>query len=118
MLWMKGEKWACMEGMRLITTRRKSKSKAEKALKEEVMGYRNHYLHHYLKFETPRTWEPPAEAGFYYNSSLSYSSHAGFWDEMHHLFSPYNLKKERKRIIRLTSKKYFTMEGFNYKKLS
>lgn len=26
---------------------RKSKSKAEKALKEEVMGYRNHYLHHY-----------------------------------------------------------------------
>ena len=66
---MKAEKLGLHGGHEAYNDPAKSKSKAEKALKEEVMGYRNHYLHHYLKFETPRTWEPPAEAGFYCNSS-------------------------------------------------
>jgi hypothetical protein len=68
MLWMKGEKLACMKGMRLITTRRKSKSKAEKALKEEVMGYRNHSCI-ITKVRNSENLGPLAEAGFYCNSS-------------------------------------------------
>lgn len=63
------------------------KQKLEKALKKEVMGYRNHYL----RFKTPKTWEFLADAGFSYDSTFGYHDCAGFRNGMCHPFSPYNL---------------------------
>jgi peptidoglycan/xylan/chitin deacetylase (PgdA/CDA1 family) len=66
---------------------RRKKRRLEKVLKNEVKGYRNHYL----RFKTPQTWEMLSEAGFNYDSTFGYHDCAGFRNGMCHPFIPYNL---------------------------
>ena len=66
---------------------RRKKQKLEKILKNEVIGYRNHYL----RFKTPDTWEILADAGFSYDTTFGYHDCAGFRNGMCHPFKPYNL---------------------------
>ncbi|AKB23621.1 hypothetical protein MSMTP_0152 [Methanosarcina sp. MTP4] len=66
---------------------KKKKQKLEKVLGKEVVGYRNHYL----KFETPNTWELLSKAGFKYDSTFGYADCAGFRNGMCHPFKPFNV---------------------------
>lgn len=63
------------------------KSRLEKALSHEIIGYRNHYL----RFKVPDTWELLSKAGFKYDTTLGYDDMIGFRNGMCHPFKPFNL---------------------------
>lgn len=67
------------------------KSRLENVLGKKVIGYRNHYL----KFQTPQTWEILDECGFKYDSTYGYTNKIGFRNGMCHLFRPYNLQRQQ-----------------------
>lgn len=66
------------------------KERLEKALAENIIGYRSHHL----KFIVPDTWEILEKAGFKYDATLGYADCAGFRNGMCHLFRPFNLKND------------------------
>lgn len=66
---------------------RKEKSRLEKALQAQVLGYRNHYL----RFHVPETWELLERCGFRYDSTYGHNDAVGFRNGMCHPFRPYNL---------------------------
>lgn len=70
---------------------KKEKTRLEKVLGKEVIGYRNHYL----RFKVPDTWELLTEAGFNYDTTFGYNDIVGFRNGMCHPFKPFNLKTNR-----------------------
>ncbi|HLP10796.1 MAG TPA: polysaccharide deacetylase family protein [Flavobacteriales bacterium] len=64
------------------------KTKLEKASGVKVSGYRNHYL----RFETPLTWQLLNKAGFSYDSTFGYADCVGFRNGTCHPFQPFDLK--------------------------
>uniref|UniRef100_A0A7C4YAH8 NodB homology domain-containing protein n=1 Tax=candidate division WOR-3 bacterium TaxID=2052148 RepID=A0A7C4YAH8_UNCW3 len=69
----------------------KEKNLLEDVAGKEVIGYRNHYL----RFKIPETWENLKEAGFEYDSTLSYPHCVGFKNGMCHPFKPFNLNTDK-----------------------
>ena len=69
---------------------KQEKSRLEKALGREVMGYRNHYL----RFESPTTWDILEKCGFKYDSTYGYTNAMGFRNGMCHPFRPYNVQRQ------------------------
>ncbi|MHB1152949.1 MAG: polysaccharide deacetylase family protein [Eubacteriales bacterium] len=67
------------------------KSRLENVLGKKVIGYRNHYL----RFQTPQTWEILEECGFEYDSTYGYTDTIGFRNGMCHPFKPYNLQRQQ-----------------------
>lgn len=67
------------------------KTKLEKVIGKEVIGYRNHYL----KFNVPKTWELLKEAGFKYDTTFGYVDCVGFRNGMCHPFNPFNLNTNK-----------------------
>ena len=65
------------------------KTLLEYAANKKVNGYRNHYL----KFQTPATWEYLNDAGFIYDTTFGYADNAGFRNGMCHPFQPYSLTR-------------------------
>lgn len=63
------------------------KSRLEKVLGKEVIGYRNHYL----RLEVPKTWAILEKCGFKYDTTYGYTNRVGFRNGMCHPFKPYNL---------------------------
>jgi peptidoglycan/xylan/chitin deacetylase (PgdA/CDA1 family) len=70
---------------------KQEKSRLEKALGREVIGYRNHYL----RFQVPDTWKILEKCGFTYDSTYGYTNMVGFRNGMCHPFRPYNLQREQ-----------------------
>jgi len=66
----------------------REKSRIEKVLGLNVVGYRNHYL----KMKIPLTWRILRDAGFRYDSTLGYSETVGFRNGMAHPFKPFDLE--------------------------
>lgn len=66
------------------------KTRLERVLGREVVGYRNHYL----RFKVPDSWESLAKAGFKYDTTLGYPDMVGFRNGMCHPFRPFNLNNE------------------------
>jgi len=64
------------------------KNRLEKFIKKEIIGYRNHFL----RFETPNTWEVLANSGIKYDTTFTYHDCIGYRNGMCHPFFPYNLK--------------------------
>ncbi len=71
------------------------KSRLEELIGKEVIGYRNHYL----RFNTPLTWELLSQAGFKYDTTFGYSDCPGFRNGMCHPFRPYDVNKARQLDI-------------------
>jgi peptidoglycan/xylan/chitin deacetylase (PgdA/CDA1 family) len=69
----------------------KEKTHMEKTIGESIVGVRNHAL----RFQTPRTWEILAKAGFEYDSTYGYIDMIGFRNGLCHPFVPYNIKTKR-----------------------
>jgi hypothetical protein len=63
----------------------------ELVLGKEVSGYRGHYL----KIRVPHTWRILEQAGFEYDTTLSYADCAGFRNGMCHPFPPFDLEGNR-----------------------
>jgi len=66
---------------------KKEKERLENVIEKKVIGYRSHYL----RFETPTTWELLKEAGFKYDATFGYADCVGFRNGMCHPFKPFNL---------------------------
>jgi peptidoglycan/xylan/chitin deacetylase (PgdA/CDA1 family) len=64
---------------------KQEKSLLEAAIKQEVKGYRGHFL----KFNTPLTWKILDELNFSYDTTFGYANHVGFRNGMCHPFRPY-----------------------------
>jgi len=69
---------------------KKEKSMLEKIIKKQVIGYRSHYL----RFNTPGTWEILSKSGFKYDTSFGYPDCVGFRNGMCHPFKPFNLNTD------------------------
>jgi peptidoglycan/xylan/chitin deacetylase (PgdA/CDA1 family) len=67
---------------------RHEKGMLELVLGKEVSGYRGHYL----KIRVPHTWRILEQAGFKYDTTLSYADCAGFRNGMCHPFPPFDLE--------------------------
>ncbi|HEX4373848.1 MAG TPA: polysaccharide deacetylase family protein [Puia sp.] len=67
------------------------KNNLEKNLRASVKGYRNHYL----RFQSPLTWNNLAEAGFLYDTTFGYADCAGFRNGMCYPFFPYDTEKNK-----------------------
>ncbi len=67
------------------------KSKLERVLGREVIGYRNHYL----RFQVPDTWDILKKCGFTYDSTYGYTNTVGFRNGMCHPFRPYDLQHQQ-----------------------
>jgi peptidoglycan/xylan/chitin deacetylase (PgdA/CDA1 family) len=67
------------------------KSILESVLGKKVIGYRNHYL----RFQSPETWEILEKCGFAYDSTYGYTDTVGFRNGMCHPFKPYNMQRQR-----------------------
>lgn len=67
------------------------KANLEDALGKSVIGYRNHYL----KFNTPLTWEILEAVGFAYDTTVGYADMYGFRNGMCHPYYPYNNRKQQ-----------------------
>ena len=65
---------------------KREKSRLENALGREVIGYRNHYL----RFQTPETWNILEKCGFQYDTTYGYTNAVGFRNGMCHPFRPYH----------------------------
>jgi peptidoglycan/xylan/chitin deacetylase (PgdA/CDA1 family) len=63
------------------------KAHMEKIIGERLVGVRNHVL----RFQTPRSWEILANAGFEYDSTYGYIDMIGFRNGLCHPFIPYNI---------------------------
>ncbi len=70
---------------------RREKERLEKAVGEEVTGYRSHYL----RFEVPTTWEILSEAGFKYDTTFGFADCVGFRNGMCHPYKPFNRRTEK-----------------------
>ena len=62
------------------------KQKLESILNKKITGYRNHYL----RFETPKTWEILEQLNFKYDTTFGYADCVGFRNGMCHPFQPYS----------------------------
>lgn len=69
-----------------IAAVKREKSRLENVLGREVIGYRNHYL----RFQTPGTWDILEQCGFKYDSTYGYTNAIGFRNGMCHPFRPYH----------------------------
>ncbi|MTI83712.1 MAG: hypothetical protein FH756_07365 [Firmicutes bacterium] len=69
---------------------KREKEKLESVVLQTVKGYRSHYL----RFDTPFTWNLLAKAGFNYDTTFGYSDMVGFRNGMCHPFEPFDLEKE------------------------
>jgi peptidoglycan/xylan/chitin deacetylase (PgdA/CDA1 family) len=67
------------------------KSRLERALGREVIGYRNHYL----RFQVPDTWNILEKCGFQYDSTYGYTNMVGFRNGMCHPFRPYDWQHQQ-----------------------
>jgi hypothetical protein len=67
------------------------KAYMERLIGEPLIGARNHVL----RFQTPRSWELLANAGFGYDSTYAYIDMVGFRNGMCHPFVPYNLNTKQ-----------------------
>jgi len=70
---------------------KKEKAHMENIIGKSLIGARNHVL----RFQTPRTWEILADAGFGYDSTYGYIDMIGFRNGLCHPFIPYNTKTEQ-----------------------
>lgn len=70
---------------------KQEKSRLERALGREVIGYRNHYL----RFKIPETWDILHKCGFNYDSTYGYTNMVGFRNGMCHPFRPYDLQHQK-----------------------
>lgn len=68
---------------------KEEKARLEKATGKSIIGYRNHFL----KFNTPDTWEYLEAAGFQYDTTFGYADCSGFRNGMCHPFQPYSNNK-------------------------
>lgn len=66
---------------------KKEKNRIEEIIGRPVIGCRNHYL----RFNTPVTWERLAAAGFKYDTTFGYDDIIGFRNGMCGPFKPFNL---------------------------
>ncbi len=73
-----------------ISKIRQEKEKLEAAIGRSVDGYRSHYL----KFNTPSTWEHLETLNFKYDTTYGFADCAGFRNGMCHPFQPYSLEKK------------------------
>lgn len=64
---------------------------------------------HYLRWETPTTWQAWEEAGLTYDSTLSYADHAGFRCGVCYEFSVFNLLT--RQALNLHERPLIVMEG-------
>lgn len=60
------------------------KQQLEAACGEKLLGYRNHFL----RFDTPTTWQFLAAAGFRYDTTFGFADCAGFRNGLCHPFFP------------------------------
>lgn len=74
-----------------INAVKNEKSRLEKALGREVIGYRNHYL----RFEAPDTWAILEKCRFKYDTTCGYTNTVGFRNGMCHPFRPYDLNRRQ-----------------------
>lgn len=88
----------------------------EEGIRQDNWGGRQHYL----RWEAPTTWRNWAEAGLYYDSSLSYADYAGFRCGTCHEFPVFDL--EQGKELPLVERPLIVMEGSlfgkNYMNLS
>lgn len=66
------------------------KGRLGSVIDNEIVGYRGHYL----RFDTPRTWEILANNDFVYDTTLSYPDVAGFRNGMCYPFRPFSLESD------------------------
>ncbi len=69
----------------------KEKQRLARAVNHPVVGYRNHYL----RFNTPLTWNLLEQAGFKYDTTFGYADRVGFRNGMCYPFQPYDNNQKR-----------------------
>ena len=90
------------------------KEKLEEVLGREIIGGRQHYL----KWNTPKTWNIWEKSGLKYDTTLGYADHEGFRCGICSLFRPFDVI--RKEIIDIWEVPLIVMDGMliGYRKLS
>lgn len=64
---------------------------------------------HYLRFQSPETWQHLEEAGLTYDSTLSFADHAGFRCGTCHPFPTYDIRADR--TMKLVEEPLIVMDG-------
>lgn len=72
------------EAWRSFEKIQQEKQQLEAACSEQMLGYRNHFL----RFNTPTTWQFLAQAGFRYDTTFGFADCAGFRNGLCHPFFP------------------------------
>jgi peptidoglycan/xylan/chitin deacetylase (PgdA/CDA1 family) len=70
---------------------KREKSRLERVLEKEVIGYRNHYL----RFHVPDTWDILEKCNFKYDTTYGYTNMVGFRNGMCHPFRPYHQQRRQ-----------------------
>ena len=93
---------------------KQEKEQMEAVIGRPVSGYRNHYL----RFETPSTWEYLDELNFKYDTTYGFADCVGFRNGMCYPFHPYSLDK--KTFLDIVELPLIIMDGtlLDYMKLS
>jgi len=71
------------------------KRRLEKALGENILGGRQHYL----RFHVPSTWRHWEQAGLSYDSSMAYAEYAGFRCGTCHPYHPFDVEQDEEMKI-------------------
>jgi len=74
-----------------ISKMKQEKEKLESIIGEKVHGYRNHYL----RFQTPSTWQHLDKLNFIYDTTYGYADCVGFRNGMCHPFQPFDLNENK-----------------------
>ena len=81
------------------------KERLEKAIGKKVTGYRNHFL----RFETPNTWEYLEKANFKYDTTFGYADCVGFRNGTCHPFQPFSNSQDN--FLNITELPLIIMDG-------
>ena len=93
----------------------------EKARLDKIAGNKEYGCRqHYLRWETPTTWQTHEKAGLLYDTTLSFADHAGFRCGICVPFRPFNIVANRK--LNIWELPLTVMEGslheYNYQNLT
>jgi len=96
-----------------LSKMQEEKERLESAVGKKIYGYRNHFL----RFETPTTWECLDKLNFQYDTTFGYADCVGFRNGTCHPFQPYS--HNQKTFLNIVELPLIIMDGslFTYMKL-